>query len=198
MKTFGIVAAIAIVLAAWFMWPSRYVYPLFTSTNAAPASSATGSAQVTISESPRVGDSYGAPMLGEKILRGYGDPAQPPANDLTLLSRLMDNSLLVMKSAANRPLSANEDWANFLRGQNSAHERFLPDNHPALNAQGQLVDRWGTPIFFHAVGGGRFEVRSAGPDRKLWTDDDLHRNADGSFRRGAELNPSSLVTPLRN
>jgi hypothetical protein len=89
-------------------------------------------------------------------------------------------------------LSANEDWADLLRGRNAANERFLPDTHPALNAQGQLVDRWQSPLFFHAVGGGRYEFRSAGPDRKLWTPDDLHRNPDGSFRRGAALNPPAL------
>jgi hypothetical protein len=99
-------------------------------------------------------------------------------------------------------LSANEDWAAAIRGQNPAHERFLPDHHIALSPDGKLVDRWGTPLFFHALGGGRFEIRSAGPDEKLWTPDDIHRNADGSFRRGAELNPPSLLessqrNPLR-
>jgi hypothetical protein len=108
------------------------------------------------------------------------------------MSHLMDNSLLLLKSAANRPLSANEDWADLLRGKNSAHERFLPDQHIALNSKGQLIDRWGTPLFFHALGGGRFEIRSAGPDRKLWTDDDNHRNSNGAFRHGTNLNPPGL------
>ncbi|HEX5221648.1 MAG TPA: hypothetical protein VFZ59_18940 [Verrucomicrobiae bacterium] len=132
-------------------------------------------------------------LLGDSILRDYGNTNQPPENDLTLMSRLMDNSLLLLKSAGNRPLSANEDWADLLRGKNFAQERFIPDTNVALNAQGQLIDRWGTPLFFHALGNGRYEIRSAGPDQKLWTDDDIHRNADGSFRRGADLNSSSLM-----
>lgn len=131
-------------------------------------------------------------LLGETILRDYAKTNLPPQNDLTLMSHLMDNSRLLLKSAADRPLSANEDWADFLRGKNPARERFLPDQHIAFNSKGQLVDRWGTPLFFHAVGGGRFEIRSAGPDRKLWTDDDIHRNSDGSFRRGTNLNPAAL------
>src|SRR5262245_31332095 len=131
-------------------------------------------------------------LLGQTILRDYASPDRPPENDLTLMSRLMENSLLLLKSAGNRPLSANEDWANLLRGQNAAHERFLPDSHIALNQNGQLIDRWGTPLFFHAVGGGRYEIRSAGPDKKLWTDDDIHRDSDGHFRRGSELNPPAL------
>lgn len=132
-------------------------------------------------------------FLGETILLGYASTNLPPQNDLVLMSRLMDNSLLLLKSAANQPLSANEDWAALLRGQNAAHERFLPDISIALNARGQLIDRWGTPLFFHSLGTRRYELRSAGPDQKLWTDDDIHRNADGSFRRGAELNPPSLM-----
>jgi hypothetical protein len=122
-------------------------------------------------------------LLGETILRGYGETNLPPENDLTLLSRLMENSLLLLKSAANRPLSANEDWADLFRGKNAAREEFLPAQHVALNDQGQLIDRWRTPLFFHALGGGRYEIRSAGPDRKLWTEDDLQRNANGTFLR---------------
>ena len=137
------------------------------------------------------------PLLGETILRDYAKPSLPPENDLKLLSHLMDNFNLLVKSAADMPMSANEDWAAAFRGSNPAHERFLPDQHAALNAQGQLVDRWGTPLFFHALGDRRFELRSAGPDKKMWTADDIHRNADGSFRHGADLNPPSLLDASR-
>jgi hypothetical protein len=139
----------------------------------------------------------GAPLLGETILREYATTNSTPERDLTLVARLMDNSLLLLKSAGHRPLSANEDWAAMWRGENAARERFLPDQHVAINGQGQVIDRWRTPLFFHALGGGRYEVRSAGPDRQLWTPDDLHRNPDGSFRRGEALNPTSLDQPVR-
>jgi len=43
---------------------------------------------------------------------------------------------------------ANEDWTDFLKGKNAAHERFLPDRHIALNSTGQLIDRWGLRYFF--------------------------------------------------
>lgn len=132
-------------------------------------------------------------LLGDTILQEYANTNYPPQNDLTLMSHLMENAVLLLKSAANRPLSANEDWADFFRGANPAHERFLPDTHVALNSKGQLIDRWGVPLFFHALGDGRYELRSAGPDKSMWTSDDIHRNADGSFRRGAELNPPSLL-----
>jgi hypothetical protein len=164
-------------------WGSKSKQPTAVETNAA----------ATVAVAPALAVA-GEPVLpGASILRGYADTNLPPQNDLVLMSRLMDNSLLLLKSAANRPLSANEDWAALLRGQNAAGERFLPDQHVALNSKGQLIDRWGTPLFFHALGNGRYELRSAGPDGRLWTDDDLHRNPDGSFRRGEELNPPSLM-----
>jgi hypothetical protein len=133
-----------------------------------------------------------ARRIGEILLEGYADPAQPPQRDLILMSRLIDNFQLLVKNAAERPLSANEEWAAALRGVNPARERFLPDDHVALNEQGQVVDRWGTPLFFHAVGDQRFEIRSAGPDREMWSDDDIHLSDDGSFRRGEELQEASL------
>lgn len=126
---------------------------------------------------------HAAPLLGETILRDYANTNLPPENDLTLMSHLMANSLLLLKSAANRPLSANEDWADLFRGRNGAREEFLPSQHIALNGDGKLIDRWATPLFFHALGGGRYEIRSAGPDKKLWTGDDLERGYDGRFRR---------------
>ena len=119
------------------------------------------------------------------------NPALPVPK--ALFSHLMENFTLLVNSTADRPLSANEDWAVALRGMNPAHERFLSDQSVALNKQGRLVDRWGSPLFFHALGSMRFEIRSAGPDKTMWTADDIHRNADGSFRRGAELVAPSLL-----
>lgn len=190
MKRTGLIALAVLVLLAIGIWLARQSQPasLANSTNESNATHATPSA------SPVTRTNF----LGETILRGYAETNLPPENDLTLMARLMENSLLLLKAAANRPLSANEDWADLLRGKNAAQEEFLPAIHVALNDKGQLVDRWQTPLFFHALGGGRFELRSAGPDRKLWTADDIHRNADGSFRRGAQLNPPSLASPSTN
>jgi len=136
----------------------------------------------TIPMQPLVGESNN--RIGVTILSGYADTNSPPENDLTLMSHLMETSLLLLKSAANRPLSANEDWANLFRRKNSALEELLPAQHRALNTNGQLIDRWQTPLIFHALGGGRYEIRSAGPDREMWTADDIQRNSNGSFLHG--------------
>lgn len=160
-----------------------------TRTGTAPESVASNAVSVTLPVAS-VNPAGNYELLGVTILRGYADTNRPPENDLTLMSRLMENSLLLLKSAANRPLSANEDWADLLRGKNGAREEFLPAQHVALNDKGQLIDRWTTPLFFHALGGGRYEIRSAGPDKTMWTADDIQRNSNGTFLRETNLAPT--------
>lgn len=181
---------LALVLA-WMLLRPGLNSPIAPQTETAESEIPTTSVVVTASSVASSKNS--GQLLGESILRDYGNTNQPPENDLTLMSRLMENSLLLLKSAGNRPLSANEDWADLLRGKNSIQEKFISDTNVALNGQGQIIDRWGTPLFFHALGSARYEIRSAGPDKKLWTADDVHRSADGSFRRGADLNSPSLM-----
>ena len=183
-----------IVVVLMLMMKMRWKFSK-PATSAAPEAESIASATTVTTVTSSGGEASGKPkpLLGETILRDYASTNLPPENDLKLMSRLMDNSLLLLKSAANRPLSANEDWADLLRGKNGAGERFLSDDHGALNEQHQLVDRWGTPLFFHAVGNGRYDIRSAGPDKTLWTEDDIHRNANGSFLHGRDLNSPSLL-----
>lgn len=193
----GLVIVVAVLALGGLLWwnchhqPSPPVQPMPIERVA------TGLVETVSSPAAAPVDPGQPALLGDKLLRGYGEPGSKPENDLTLMARLMDNFQLLGKAAANRPLSANEDWADALRGRNPTHERFLSDSHRAFNTNHQLVDRWGTPLFVHALGGGRFELRSAGPDRQFWTADDLHRNADGSFRRGTNLNPGSLFAPMK-
>jgi hypothetical protein len=71
------------------------------------------------------------------------------------------------------PVGENREITAALTGHNKLGFAFIPPDCPALNAQGELCDRWGTPYFFHQIAGDRMEVRSAGPDHRLWTDDDV-------------------------
>ena len=71
------------------------------------------------------------------------------------------------------PVGDNREITDTLLGRNPNGIIFLRAGHPAINAQGELCDRWGTPFHFHAESGRKMEVRSAGPDRKLWTADDV-------------------------
>ena len=187
--------AFALLFGLWLAnrWKNQRAVENESRRSAEAESIATGVGVTAVAAPTLTEPGQPALLLGEKILRDYAKTNLPPENDLKLMAHQMDNFTLLVKSSATRPLSANEDWAAAIRGQNPAHERFLPDHHIALRPDGKLVDRWGTPLFFHALGGGRFEIRSAGPEPKLWTPDDIHRTADGSFRRGAALNPPSLL-----
>jgi hypothetical protein len=71
------------------------------------------------------------------------------------------------------PIGDNREITDTLRGRNPNGIIFLPPGHRAVNAKGELCDRWGTPLSFHAESGTRMEVRSAGPDRVMRTPDDV-------------------------
>lgn len=116
---------------------------------------------------------------GDPLLAGYGNPARPPKEDLVLLTRALSNFLLVHKQAIDRPLSANEEWSVTLRGKRPGTEAWISEGSPALDSQQRLIDRWQTPLHFHALGHKQWEIRSAGPDRKLWTEDDLTEKTSG-------------------
>lgn len=70
------------------------------------------------------------------------------------------------------PTGQNEDVVSALLGYNEKHTALLPQTCGAIR-DGQLIDDWGTPYWFHSVSAKQTEVRSAGPDRALFTADDL-------------------------
>ncbi|NWK57612.1 hypothetical protein HW115_18485 [Verrucomicrobiaceae bacterium N1E253] len=71
------------------------------------------------------------------------------------------------------PVGENEEITKALSGKNVKGIALLPAKHPSINREGELIDHWGTPYFFHAISRTVMEIRSAGPDRKLHTSDDL-------------------------
>lgn len=71
------------------------------------------------------------------------------------------------------PVGSNAEIMKALMGGNPVGARLGPIDGQGINEQGELVDRWGTPYFFHQLSKNSMEVRSAGPDRKMWTADDL-------------------------
>ena len=71
------------------------------------------------------------------------------------------------------PVGENDEITAALAGDNRLHFAFIAPTNRAINSQGQLCDRWGTPFRFHQVSGTDMEIRSAGPDRKFGTADDV-------------------------
>lgn len=75
----------------------------------------------------------------------------------------------------SNPIGTNAEITASLLGENLKQIKFpIPEgsNH---NDQGELCDAWNSPWFFHQLSGTQMEVRSAGPDRTLYTDDDFVR-----------------------
>ncbi len=91
------------------------------------------------------------------------------SEDLAILQRVLNNFLLEV--GAN-PVGSNREITAQLSGRNARHHAPLPRDLPAIDARGELVDRWGTPFFFHALSAREMEIRSAGPDREIYTADD--------------------------
>ena len=71
------------------------------------------------------------------------------------------------------PVGTNAEMMQAIMGGNPKGAQLGPPEGQQLNASGELIDRWGTPYFFHQLGKDLMEIRSAGPDRRMWNDDDL-------------------------
>lgn len=71
------------------------------------------------------------------------------------------------------PVGTNAEIMKAVMGGNSKGAMLGPPEGQHLNGDGELVDQWGTPYFFHQLSKSSMEIRSAGPDRKMYTEDDI-------------------------
>lgn len=70
------------------------------------------------------------------------------------------------------PVGTNAEITKALLGDNLKQVKVPIPAGSSVNGEGELCDRWGTPYFFHQLSAKEMEIRSAGPDRKMWTSDD--------------------------
>lgn len=99
------------------------------------------------------------------------EPASTIEEDLEVISALLSYFHRAFQGS-HPPAGENDEFTAQLSGRNAKRLALLPPDHRAINDKGQLVDRWGTPFHFHPVSQESLELRSAGPDRKLYTADD--------------------------
>jgi len=102
----------------------------------------------------------------------------PPAN-LTATREVLEHVQFTIRdfrlSVGENPVGDNAEITRALLGDNRKQARFgIPDGS-TVNAAGELCDPWGTPYFFHALARDHMEIRSAGPDQKMWTADDIQQ-----------------------
>lgn len=98
-------------------------------------------------------------------------PGGTVAADLEVLQELFDTWRTNFPREGN-PVGENADITAALLGTNRLELALVPRRHPALNAKGELQDRWGTAYRFHQLSGVQMEITSAGPDRRFGTPDD--------------------------
>lgn len=156
----GLVIAAALAVAGWWWWPTPPAPAPVAPVAPAPAA-------LPEPTPPPAPPSYYPP------LDQLNQPGTSPSNDLRILRDLFFRYQIAVKDPAGNPAGTHEEIVRALQGRNRARLAFVPTRHPALTEQGQLVDRWGTPYFFHALGSTRMEIRSAGPDQRMFTGDDL-------------------------
>jgi hypothetical protein len=93
-------------------------------------------------------------------------------------STVLENMRRAIRNYGSRfggnPVGTNPEITRALAGENPKQVDFLSaDDGLRVNSAGELVDPWGTPYFFHQLSGTEMEIHSAGPDKKMWTADDL-------------------------
>ena len=130
--------------------------------------------------------------VGLVILERYANPSQTPEADLKDMAHALENYALLVKGENPLPLGSNQEIATAFRGGNAMNLMFLNPDHQAFGLDGQLVDRWGSPLFFHVESRDQIDIRSAGPDKVMWNANDIQRHYDGSYLTGEALNPPSL------
>jgi hypothetical protein len=162
----GIVAA---AIVAWLLLPEAH------RTNAEPRGKPTAAAAVA----PPAAKEAKAPPAPEgpradDAPSHLADALNDPSGDIHADLRLLDGIFQQYRSAlhSDNPIGENVDITAALCGRNKLGFAFIAKDNPAIDSKGELCDRWGTPFFFHQLSGGDMQIRSAGPDRKLWTDDD--------------------------
>lgn len=122
-----------------------------------------------------------APHLIQPDPRSVGSPLAAELNagtsdgqkDVQVLLSLVRQYSRRLHGRQGLPIGNDSDLARVLTGRNPMRTVILPPNNPAVGGDGRLHDRWGTPYFIHPTGHNQFEVRSAGPDRQMFTEDDL-------------------------
>jgi len=97
--------------------------------------------------------------------------SEKPELDLEIVSQILSLYRSVYKE---NPVGVeNFEFTAALTGDNPKQVNFLDPHHPALSDKNELVDRWGSPFIFHSLSRTKMELRSLGPDKVLWTEDDI-------------------------
>ncbi len=177
--------AAALLVCTWLLWHFTSPRPRTASEPQAPAKTAS---QQPANATPDVNlvASKPTPSAPAAIPSEDAPASAPPAKlpEMATLPAnreqtvdLLDRLQLTLRDfrAANggNPVGTNAEITKSLLGDNIRQTKHEIPEGTRLNANGELCDPWGTPYFFHQQSATKMEIRSAGPDHKMWTDDDV-------------------------
>ena len=111
-------------------------------------------------------------LAWERLLAADGSPREDVAALDDLIAGYLHAGAGGGSARGRGGIAFNEDLVSALTDAGALGEAALPTDHPAIQG-GRLVDRWGTPWQVHPLASDLIQVRSAGPDRGLYTIDDL-------------------------
>jgi hypothetical protein len=159
-----LIALLGVALLLWFSL-SRRAAPVESARPPVPVTSSRPAAATPV-----------APAASATERSTLADALNSPTKDIRADLQVVAEVISAFRSNFPRlgnPVGTNAEITAALTGKNKLHLALIPADHPAINRDGELCDRWGTPFFFHAESSTRMEIRSAGPDKKMWTDDDV-------------------------
>jgi hypothetical protein len=105
-----------------------------------------------------------------QIATTLNSPETNVENDLSMLGMILRE---YRRQYQGSPSGENVEISAALMGDNGRGLGFIPKlGKNQINAQGELIDRWGIPYFFHVESSTQMEIRSAGKDGEFYTEDD--------------------------
>ena len=116
------------------------------------------------------------PLAPASLPPGPGPRSADADSDPTAAADLDKISLMIRDYrtiAGENPVGTNAEIMKAMMGDNPRGAKIGPPEGMSLNGEGELLDSWGTPIFFHQLSRDLMEIHSAGPDRRIGTEDDL-------------------------
>jgi hypothetical protein len=143
--------------------------PSTEDSNNSPGAAASSPAE-TVAQ-PRPGPPILADKAGQYIPEASSSSPLPPETMLQNVQRAIHQ---YSEAFGGNPVGTNPEITSQLNGDNPKHMNFVTaEAGMSINAEGAMVDSWGTPLFFHQISASEMEIHSAGPDKLMWTSDDL-------------------------
>jgi hypothetical protein len=187
-KWFAVLVTIAIALAVWFYFSrNQAMMPGASPEKMAADNSAVASALARQDTNivAIIASNFARVQPAPGSLRSPANTSATPAGQPSSLLFTNFSPVIVLENISRairqygemfggNPVGDNAEISRALNGNNPKHINFIKaEAGMRLNENGELVDPWGTPYFFHQLSGTDMEIHSAGPDKIMWTSDDL-------------------------